>query len=72
MENTRQIKPEVAEPLRSRTANFNPFTSVVDLKEALIGAVCVVTASAIQVRFSRKHPAEKNPSKNNKMEYKPL
>lgn len=37
----------MAEPPRSRTANFNPFTSV-DLKEALIGAVCVVTASAFR------------------------
>ena len=56
---TRQIKPEVAETVRSRTANSNPFKSVVDLNEALIGTVCMDNSFWIQVRFSRKHPAEK-------------
>jgi len=50
---TRQIKPEVAEIVRSRTANFNLFRSDVDLSEALIGTVCMDNSFWIQKETSR-------------------
>lgn len=55
VESTRQIKPEVAETVRSRAENFNPFKSVVDLNESLIGAVCMDNSFRILVQFSKKH-----------------
>lgn len=55
VEITRQIKPEVAETVRSRVGNFNPFKSVVDLNESLIGTFCMDNSLRILVQFSKKH-----------------
>lgn len=49
VEITRQIKPEVAETIRSRVGNFNPFRRVVDLNESLIGTFCMDNSFRILV-----------------------